>query len=47
MVRDWFSGIPRGVKAVLMAMGALLTFMLLWRAVVIIIVDIASYLAHH
>ena len=37
MVREWLSVIPRGAKAAIIVATALLAFMLLWRAVAIIV----------
>jgi hypothetical protein len=42
-----FSTIQRSGKVVLITLGALLAFMVLWRAVAITVTDIASYLRSH
>jgi preprotein translocase subunit SecD len=47
MVREWLSAIPRGAKAAVIATTALLAFMLLWRAVAIIVSDVVSYASRH
>jgi hypothetical protein len=47
MVREWLSVIPRGAKAAIIATAALLAFMLLWRAVAIIVSDAVSYASRH
>jgi ATP adenylyltransferase/5',5'''-P-1,P-4-tetraphosphate phosphorylase II len=43
MVREWLAVVPRSAKAAIMVTTALLAFMLLWRAVAIIITHFVSY----
>lgn len=47
MVQGWWSAIPRSAKAAIIATSALLAFMLLWRAVLIIFSDVVSYASRH
>ena len=47
VVREWLSVIPRGAKVAIIATTALLAFMLLWRAVAIIVSDVVSYTSRH
>lgn len=47
MVREWLSVIPRGAKAAIIAATGLLAFMLLWRALAIIVSDVVSYASRH
>jgi hypothetical protein len=47
VAREWLSVIPRGARAAIIATTALLAFMLLWRAVAIIVSDVASYASRH
>jgi hypothetical protein len=47
MIREWLSVIPRGARVVITATTAMLAFMLLWRAVAIIVSDAVSYASRH